>query len=309
MNQEKHIFTIMAGCVPVGIKMLESYHKFHKEKIHVYMFGYDFCESSKEDQSFFKNMTVHLLDDELKNDFSQGHIGTAKAWAQIMIANPESYLIHIDSDVIFKKESLSLIEKAGYPDIYGSRRCYKNNPVGIPVAEGTEDAISTYFMAINVECIATDFWQYDVFVRMIQGAYNPLGFPVFDFFDPIFFHMRDNKATVYHEDSSIIGGQNEFGSKVNNYPSNLHLDMGSHLAHFGGVGSGYQASIDDSKMNKSYSEWAKTKWELFKSIFLNSDIVPSLGYNRDTVFDVSGRWISGPHNENIINQVREDLKN
>jgi hypothetical protein len=307
MSQKIHNFTIMAGCAPVGVKMLESYFEFHDEKIHVYLFNDDLNKIIGEYQwkgsILLSKIDFHILDDALKYDFKQGHLGTAKVWAQVVRENSESYLIHIDSDVIFKKESLSLIEKAGYPEIYGSRRCYKNNPGKSPVQEGLEDAVSTYFVGINSKWIDSEVYDND-FVRMFQGAYNPLGFPVLDFFDPVFFHMRNNGATVYYEDRNIVGGQDESGSKVNNYPSNLHIDMGSHLAHFGGVGSGYQALKDDSGMNKDYSEWAKYRWYLFDCLFYNSFF-----YSPHPTEIMDGRWVSGPGTNEIFEQIKKDLNN
>ncbi len=307
---KKHIFTIMAGCVPVGEKMIESYFKYHLENINVYLFSDDLNKGN------FNCCTVHILPDSLKEDFRHGHQGTAKVWARVIQANPDSYLIHIDSDVIFKKECISLIEKAGYPDIYGSRRCYQNNPGKAPVKEGLEDAISTYFIGFNSSLLST-IKQFDL-ERMIQGVYNPLGFPCLDFFDPCFFYIRslnlrkrigasqefiEYRPSIYYEDQNIIGGQNELGSKLSNYPSNMHLDMGSHLAHFGGVGSGYQASKDDSGMNKDYSDWAKIRWQLFQNLFINNN---NIEYN-NAIFDQAGRWVSGQYNADIFNQIKKDL--
>jgi hypothetical protein len=111
-------------------------------------------------------------------------------------------------------------------------------------------------------------------------------------------------ATVDYEDSNIIGGQNEHGSKKNNYASNLHIDMGSHIAHFGGVGSGYQAIIDDSEMNKSYAEWAKHRWYLFDCL-LNSSLFIGI---EETKIENS-RWVSGPANTEIYDQIKKDLNN
>ncbi len=299
---KKHIFTIMAGCVPVGEKMIESYFKYHLENINVYLFSDDLNKGN------FNCCTVHILPDSLKEDFRHGHQGTAKVWARVIKANPDSYLIQIDSDIIFKKESIYLIEKAGYPDIYGSRRCYQNNPGKAPVKEGLEDAISTYFIGFNGKLITRDKdvseeESFSLLSKMIQGVFNPLGFPCLDFFDPVFFWMRYKGASVYYEDQNIIGGQNELGSKSSNYPSNMHLDMGSHLAHFGGVGSGYQASKDDSGMNKDYSDWAKIRWQLFQNLFMNNN---NIEYN-NAIFDQAGRWVSGQYNTDIFNQIKKDL--
>jgi hypothetical protein len=305
-----HVFTIMAGCVPVGLQMLESYFKYHSEKIHVYVFSSDTYMLS----GFIAwNMSVHVLPDSLRDSFLRGHEGTAKVWARVMKSNINSYLIQVDSDIIFKKESLSLIERAGYPDIYGSRRCYKNNPGKAPVQEGLEDAISTYFIGFNhgpiIHNLGVDQISDDNLERMIQGVYNPHGFPVLDFFDPVFFHARKHGASVYYEEPDLIGGQDVMGSKVNSYASNLHLDMGSHLAHFGGVGSGY---VNDQLLHvyntkplaeESYVGWSMERWELFQDLFIAKHPLPALSAK----LDESGRWIGGPYNKEIYDQVKADL--
>lgn len=303
---KKHIFTITAGCAPVGDVMIESFLKHHpSEHIHRYLFFDDIAETKTEIDSH-ERITTHLLPESLKEFFLKGHEGTAKVWALIIKANPDAYLIQVDSDVVFKRESISLIEKQNYPDLYGSRRCYENNPVGIPVAKGTEDSLSTYFIGFNPKflgSLSTDSVLENNLERMIQGVYNPLGFPVFDFFDPCFFYMRSQGASVYYEDVEIIGGQNKEGKKINSFKSNLHLDMGSHLSHFGGVGSGYMASKDDSKMNKSYSDWAKHRWDFFNAIFYRHIVIK----DEHTQHDSLGRWVSGPYDGFIFASVILDL--
>lgn len=294
---KKHIFTITAGCAPVGDVMIESFLKHHpNEHINRYCFIEDLGDAKKEIQ---EKLTTHILPNSFKEFFLTGHEGTAKVWERVICQNWDAYIIQIDSDVVFKKESISLIEKQGYPDIYGSRRCYKNNPSGVSMPDGIEDAISTYFVGLNPA-----FLPEGNLAEMIIGRYNPTGVPILDFFDAAFFYMRSKGASVFYEDVEIIGGQNTKGLKINSFKSNLHLDMGSHLAHFGGVGSGYMALKDDSKMVKSYSDWAKHRWDFFNHIFYE------IYKHRDAsaVYDSLGRWVDGPYDDFILNEVLEDLR-
>ncbi len=307
-----HIFSIIAGCGRVGFEMLKSYRKYHEEPIHVYCFTYDIADF---DSDIGLNTIIHLLPSSLKNDFLYGHQGTAKVWAQVIRDNRDKYLIHIDSDIIFKRESISLIHNAGYPDIYGSRRCYQNNPGKAPVKTGLEDAISTYFLGFNPSFLGSlpvDKVLFHNFERMIQGVYNPLGFPVLDFFDPCFFYMRSQGASVFYEDQNIIGGQNMHGKKDSVFKSNLHMDMGSHLCHFGGVGSGYFATqnklkIDNGelKMETGYRDWAIDRWNLFYDLIIDKGMVRYP--NTNTKYDEAGRWVSGPYDMAIYNQIKEEL--
>lgn len=308
MNKNLHIFTIAVGCTPVVIKMLESYFKYHNQVIHLYTTVKDHEEIIKNVS--LKNLRVHFVSSAYAAYFKQGHLGTATILANVIKSNPDSYLIHIDSDIIFKQESLSLIEKAGYPDLYGSIRCYKNNPGKAPVPEGVEDAISTYFMGFNPE-YTKDLSREDL-VLMCQGVKNPLGFPCLDFFDPVYFYCRSKGASVYYGSYLDIGGQSSTeeikGTKIGPYHSNLHFDCGSHLIHFGGVGSGYMATIDDSGMNKSYSDWARERWRLFCDLFYPGRMSAAMPEFTKTVYDESGRWVSGSYDEEIFDQLQQDLE-
>jgi len=311
------IFTEAFGCGKILKVALKSFHEHHNRHVHILGTQKDFDDLGeiKEHPN-----NIFILADFLAEKFKRGHEGTAEAFALVLYANKlasidmvlsESYMnvvnvIHFDSDVYFKKESVSLIENAfneGY-DIVGSRRCYKNNPAGIVVDPSLSDTVSTYFFGIRRTVIPQEY-DMQTFSRMCQGAFNPLGFSVMDFFDPVTFVCLKNGAKIKFIDSNLIGGQDKNGSKINMYDSNLHLDMGYHLAHFGGVGSGYVYNENPEGKNVSYGSWAIGRLSLFNLLF-------KCGINvnypcGETKLDPAGRWVSGEADAYITSQITQDL--
>jgi hypothetical protein len=314
---KKHVFTIMAGCVPVGAKMLETYFKFHTEKINVYIFPEDVEDIVKlvmPEKNTFKDrcsgankMTIHLISETLKESFSKGYKGSANVMADVIRQNQDSYLIHIDSDVFFKKESLSLIEKAGYPDIYGSRRCYHNNPKKILTQESIEDSVYTYFMGFNPSFLK-EITDPDFLSSMIEGTISPIDFSCLGFFGHVFFYMRAKSANVYYESSDLIGGEDFLGERKNSYKSNINFDCGSHLVHIGGVGIGMHAGGTDFKMDENLFSWAFERWNLFYDLFYDKECDTEYHFLYPTKFNEEGKWVSGSYNEEIFTNLKEDLK-
>ncbi len=309
---QKHIFTIAVNCNPIVNVMLESYVRFHSEPIHVY------CAES-DIEGLLKNDLIipEIFSDSITQKFSSGHHGTATVLANVIMDN--EYIIHVDSDIVFKEEALSAFD--GFPDIAGTRRCYKNNPGKSPVAD-VEDAVSTYFMALNTKFIRDNYSDiredkhsaYPYLTKMCEGAYNPLGFPCLDFFDPVFFYARSKGAQVTYLDNILYGGQNVLGSKASIYKSNMHLDMGKKLAHFGGVASGWNYFKDPSGKNESYGRWALGRIFLFSKMFLRPNSGDIGQEQEEDHFNEklqqmqmlagvcemdSGRWVSGIPSEEV----------
>lgn len=301
------IFTEIINCGPVGRIMLESFHKYHDRKITIYARPND-IEELGEIKNHPNNL-IYIIPITQANKFEKGHEGTASVFATMFCHtwHPEDAgVIHVDSDVVFKKESICLIENAfeeGY-DIVGSRRCYKNNPGKVPVPDGIPDAVSTYFFGMKTKVLPKGY-NFEEMAAMIAGNPGPLSHMIMDFFDPITFLALQNGAKIKFLESDIIGGQDSIGSKVNNYKSNLHLDMGSHLSHWGGVGSGYAVEHGLSQPEQSYAKWSRGRWNLFSRLFYGVDT----GFNEPTQYNNDGRWVSGAPDFDIMNIVLQDLEN
>lgn len=305
--KDTYIFTEIVNAAEVAYIMLRSFVKHHpKTKINVFGTKQDF-EKLNSIYLAHENIIIHDISSQqtILEGFKQGHLGTAMLWNFIFrhIANGKK-IIHIDSDIFFKKESIWIIQNQldnGY-DIVGSKRCYVNNPGKAPVSSGSPDAISTYFMGFNLEKINIHDYSESDFIKMIQGVYSPLPYMVLDFFDPLTFVALQNGAKINFIDYNIIGGQNELGLKTNNYPLNMHMDNGSNLVHFGGVGSGLSYYKQLSNPEISYSKWALGRWSLFAKVFYNEDIL----CNIETKI-IDGRWCDGNYNQEILNLVKKQI--
>ena len=303
------IFTEIYKCAPVGRIMLESYLKHHNIPINVFIDA----ESIPELGSLQSHPNVMLwgMTEEIKNLYKKGHAGTAAVFAQVCKDIPTESFIHIDSDVVFKRESISLITdafEAGF-DLVGSRRCYKNNPGKVPMPADIRDSISTYFYGFKKNIFPINHYTRENLARLWEGHLLDLNHPILDFGDPVFFHAVYNGAVTYYIPPFLIGGQNKQGIKPSEeFKSNLHLDMGLHLAHFGGVGSGFSACAGAVNPEEQYKQWALGRWNLFEFIFYNvpdNSIASRPMHN--TVYDDAGRWINGNPDPEIIEEVKHDL--
>jgi len=274
MHNNSFIFTESYGCGLILKKCLDTFFKYHPDTIvHVFGTHKDFKELGK-----FKNVEyIELSDDlELKECFKHGHLGTAHIGARVIkeFSKDYDYIIHFDSDVIFRKESLSLLyEKIneGY-DLIGPRRCYKNNLNGRTDLSELSDVSQTYFYAFNKKKISD--YDFNTLRQMIVGFHNPLGHPILDYFDPVSFDILKNGGKSFFIDFNIIGAQNEDGNRINKYGKiSKDLDFGNNLIHFAGIGSGMKFHREGSgSVPSSYVDWAKKRYALYSKLFLGKDI-------------------------------------
>lgn len=303
------VFTEAFNCAPILNVSLRTYLKYHTVPVNV--FG-TLADWNGLDESLRLNPQVvfnPVVDTDIEQKFKQGHAGTAVIFANVFAGKIQgasyTHVIHFDSDVVFKKESLSLLEAAfdeGY-DIAGSRRCYVNNPADIVVKPGTPDAISTYFFGMRIATIP--HYDFNYFVLMCQGAANPIHTDNFDFFDGVTHAALSTGAKIKFLDFDLVGGQNEHGKKNNKYPTNMHMDCGEHLIHFGGVGSGYAYYNKLSSPVASYGEWATGRWALFAKVFGLDDFVT---VGSPAIYKSDGRWVYGNYDDNIYTQLEQDLQ-
>lgn len=275
-NKLNKVFVYTEGydCGLILKKCLESFFEFHPDVI-VNIFGTakDFKEVGK-----FKNVEYFELSDdqELKECFKSGHMGTAHIGARVIkeFSNGYDYVIHFDSDVIFRKESLSLLTSKideGY-DLIGPVRCYKNNMNGRTDLSNIADVSQTYFYAFNKTKITN--YDFNTLRQMIVGYHNPLGHPILDYFDPVSFDILKNGGKVFFLNTDDVGGLTEEGNRKNNFEElNSDMDFGNNLIHFAGVGSGmkfYFKGADNAVM--SYVDWAKKRFALYYKLLYGEEI-------------------------------------
>jgi len=278
MSDDVFIFTIAYNCGKVLNKMLESFHEHHDAKIHIIGTHRDFKQAIKHKNNEYIEVST---DDQLKEYFKQGHLGTSYIWAKAMSGQYGSYkkIIQIDSDVIFREECLSDITSKfdeGY-DLIGPRRAYKNIKT-IPAhmeesqIRNLEDVVSTFFIGVNLERIGS--YDFNTLHRMAVGAYNPLGHAIIDFFDPVSFDILHNGGKIHYLDFEDYGSCNENGDFDNCDPKMNELyDFGNKIIHFAGIGSGMNFYYNgNGNVPTTYTEWAKKRFSLYMKVFYNEDI-------------------------------------
>lgn len=344
------IFTISVNSAKVTAVMLCSFVKHHPNR-QIFVVGTpdEFEKIEKYIESFIPNIrhsNVRYIDiednKELMQDFKQGHRGTTKIFAMVikrmlLATCPEypynsileeedkevanyTHFIHLDGDLYFKRESMSIIESAFIgssvhgvtptgiqhfetpkAQLVGTRRCYANNPSGVKGLEKYPDTISTYIFGMDIRSVPD--YPFEKLCRYCEGAEHPLGWLVLDAFDGVTHAVMQNGGYVHMLDQNQFGSQNTEGKKTNNYQSNMHMDCGSHLIHFGGVGSGHAFYHGHSKPPEGYANWAVGRYALFCKLFYNEDIpCPT-----PTQYGPDGRWINGTYDENILETLKREM--
>ncbi len=285
MNKEKiFIFSIAYNCGKVVNKMLDSFHKHHDQQIYIFGTKKDFESITPN-----KNNILIKLDSDyiLRGLFLNGHLGTSYLWAKVLkreFGNYD-YVIQIDSDVIFRTESLNtIIEKFvdGY-DLIGPRRPYKtlrNNHSNLSenLLKSLPDVVSTYIIGVNINKIKD--YPFEVLHQMIVGYYNPLQFPTIDFFDPVSFDILNNQGKIFYLDINEYGSSDENGESKNDFEQlNKTFDCGYKLIHFAGIGSGMNFYYNgNGNVPPTYAEWAKKRFALYLKIFYNEELDVEYNY-------------------------------
>lgn len=268
MNTKAFIFTEAYNCGLILKKCLESFFKYHPEAlVHVFGTAKDFKELGRFDNVEYMELSS---DQELKECFKQGHMGTAHIGARVIQEFSEGYdyIIHFDSDLIFRKESLSmLLEKIneGY-DLIGPRRCYKNNMNGIKGLDSLMDVTQTYFYAFNKRKISN--YNFQTLRSMVVGYHNPLGHAILDYFDPVSFDILKNGGKIFILNEDAVGGLTAEGTRKNAFEDlNNDLDFGANIVHFAGCGSGMKFYYKGGENTaESYVNWAIKRFGLYYKV-------------------------------------------
>lgn len=273
-----YIFTEIVNCGKIGKIALDSFHKHHNRKVHVFGTNSDFKIITPN-----KNNILIEVDDKILEGYRyNGHVGTALLWEEVIKKCPTKYIFHFDSDTIFRANIVDeMIEISKEYDIIGPIRNYHHNPQSIREVMHLADVSQTNCILFNKEKISNDYlagtnlsWKIlkiqisdlslirllktikyymrralgitkmSIFAHMIHGSYPLCKYKTIDFFDQVMFDMIDNGAKMYHLDFNEVGGCNEYGKRnniykdINNFPTPYKIDFGSKIVHFSCVGSG-----------------------------------------------------------------------
>lgn len=286
--EDYYIFTEIVRCGLIGKIALESYHKYHTKKVHVFGREEDFKFIDKHPNTIF-----HIFDksDEIVHAFDKGHLGTAMVWTKVILelSGSNNKIIHFDSDVVFRGNIIDdICEKLNTYDIVGSMRNYPNNPNKRDDVRHLQDITQTYCFGFNKQF--NYIKEYHLLARFVENTldqnvvmemmykyrqYNYV--PTIDYFDPLAFCMIKNgaKLFIYHVD--ILGGCTDLGTRINNYGIlNKHMDFGDKISHFASLGSGlnFLTMMQNNKqiqVEKWYVEYALKKLDLYLRVFYNTN--------------------------------------
>jgi hypothetical protein len=289
-TEDVFIFTEVVNCGLIGRIAFQTFHKFHKRKLHIYGRSEDFLQLE-----YHPNNVYHSLDgnNDILDSFQAGHKGTSKVWTKAILEAKEKYLIHIDSDVIFRGDAVEeVIQKLGEYDLVGSMRNYPNNPhKHRNDVRHLPDVTATYCFGFNKELIPVK--EPHLLERLVENSldnqiisdlrykYSWYKYePTLDYFDPVAFIMIQHGGKVCILDKDVMGGFDNDGGKVNKYGAlNKDCDFGDKIVHFASVGSGLNFL---SKIQKGeaiqvpswYVEYALGKLDLYLRLFYNQKILP-----------------------------------
>ena len=159
---------------------------------------------------------------------------------------------------------------------YRRSRNYKYNPNNRDDVRHLPDVVQTLCFAFNRELIGN--YNEQTLTRMCKGAYNPLGHPIIDFFDPVSFDILNNGGKISFLNHDDVGGVNQEGSRVNKHKHNngntpFKIDFGEKLVHFSGVGTGMNIHTNKNvNVPSSYASYCLDRYALFCKIFYNEDV-------------------------------------
>jgi hypothetical protein len=297
-QQDFFIWTEIFNCGKIGKIAVDSYLKWHSYPVHVFGTEQDLKWISDDPRvvkvrlpriyPYYLARAVEtaleclgkyfLTETTLLKRFTFGHFGTATLWAYLIKKRKERYMIHFDSDAIFRGNLIDdLMLRSAQYSIVGPIRSYRHNPHGRADVTGLPDLSSTCCFLFDKSLIGN--YPMKQLTAMCQGVHNPYRHPVIDFFDPVMFDILNRGGSIFHLDFDDVGGGNASGSRdnafkaVNNYNTPFKIDFGHKLIHYSAVGSGMNIHFNrKTNIPDSYKQYALDRYALFCKVYYNEDI-------------------------------------
>jgi hypothetical protein len=208
--------------------MLESFNHHNSDlEINVYCFRKEFCEFGTLDSRIkLRSLDNSIVNRAFRRDEkgvrrgykARSHLGTARAWANIIASNKANFYLHLDADQIFLANVIDeIVSRLGEGfDLVGTRRPYFNRRYrktgrDAVALDKMPDAVNTDLLGFSRNVIG-NLWS-PLAVRRIRGR-RTSSRRVIDFFDPVFFKALDRGAKVFYLDSadSTPRGESNFDS-------------------------------------------------------------------------------------------------
>lgn len=268
------VWTEAYNCGEILNPMLSSYITHHDIPINVFATSEDIKKiDNLSDLIIYHDLgamnSKKGIEKRILKGYKKGHKGTAELWSYIIRSRSERFFLHLDSDTIFLRDSITdlllAVKQYGF-NLAGSRRPYLNRTYRKSGREGR--ALDKLHDVVNTDCFVFDkefintkpnFW----FKRKILGR-RVSKKPVIDFFDPVSFEIVKNRGRVLYMDSPT-DGQSAFPKSNSDFHQNR--------ISFAAVGSGlnfYKNS--EVKTSAGYKQFAISSYSLFAKYLLNQNI-------------------------------------
>lgn len=292
MNHDDNcfVFTEIVRCGLIGRIAFETFHQFHNRKLHIFGVADDFQFIVPH-----PNNIHHILeaDSDIVKSFNSGHRGTSMVWTKAILECSEKYLIHIDSDVVFRGNIVDdIVELLKTHDLVGAQRNYQNNPhKDRDDVRHLPDCVHTFCFGFNREMIYVK--EPELLARLVENSQDNtvvqrlytlyagryIYFRTIDFFDPVSFIIMKEGGKVAFISNDIIGNTNNEGTRENKYGIlNAEIDFGDKIAHFASVGSGLnfmnmQKRGEAIHVPAWYVDYAIEKMDLYMRLFYKKSIM------------------------------------
>jgi hypothetical protein len=298
------VFSEVVRCGVIGKIAYKTFHAHHTMKLHLFGRSEDFTFID-----YHPNNVFHILEDDsdIVKAFNAGHKGTAMVWSRVILDRPERYIVHFDSDVVFRGNIVDDIcqrLREGHT-LVGPLRNYPNNPNKRDDVRHLPDITQTYCFGFNKE--KNYIKDYELLVPVVQNAlttdivmrlsrtYQQYRYvPTIDFFDPLAFILLNEGGSVCLIKNDCIGGTRDEGDRINKYGNlNAHLDFGDKISHFASVGSGLNflhmiQKGQPIQVEEWYVKYALGKLDLYMRIFYKTSILAD-GQNEFLIYEAEMR--------------------
>lgn len=266
------VWTEVFNCGPLSSVVVPSYLAHHKRPLHVFGFPDDLDGIAAGQQVIpvaidrralarrrWRPLGSQIDGPFLAKGYESGHLGTARLWAHIIMHRTESFLVHIDADLVFVGNAVDDVVAAlsAGAVLAGPRRMYRHNLNGRDDVQQLPDCVDTLCFGFRRDCLPVV--TYPGLVRRIRGR-TPLDrlhrrIPL-DFFDSVSFDVMKRGSVGYLDSpdegsSGIRRNDSEFLSKV----IEVRSAVGSGCAFSQGLGSNVPDSYRKYAL-ESYSVYA-----------------------------------------------------
>jgi len=284
-NKDAFIWTEAFNCAELLNPLLKSYCYLEDDKVHVYLFDYEFNKITYFNEKIqfkiiptklnnldnIKSLRLLIVGRWIKSGYKKGHLGTARFWSYLIKSRKENYFIHFDSDILFVDKVTNLIstELANGAVCAGRRRMYKHNLNKIDEVRHKKDCVDTVLFGFNVKILK--YIPIMILVPLIRGTgILSYLFRTLDFFDKVTL-ILSRFGKISYLDSPNLGdhGHVNLNSKFNKSFLEIFSAVGTGCATWNKLGLKDEFNMDNLS---AYQKYALSNYSFYAKHILNKPI-------------------------------------